>query len=452
MLSDTHMAVPSLVLLSLCYTARAAAPTTHHGVSEYEPGAGWETLTLTGTQQRVDSNRTIPANTSLRFVDGGGFFVEAGATLTIEGDLTGAPLQQIFAGPGAIRFAAGAVERVLPQWFGCKANGKMDCTVPVQKAIDSIWATNNGMIGQTDGQNGQGGGEIYFPTGIYPVKGITGGSFMTFRGANQKSSIISTCFNCGDPKFPASAPAGPCACVGDKVQSPGQIPGTCNCTAALALHEGKFSSWAEADTNGPDGFQLDRIAVVNSGPPTEANGIQAFGYTRELSLTNFYVSGYMIGVFVPWGLALQFTSGYIECMGCNTPTAIARLAKGDNPNWCDPYANGTIALKVGDGAQWNASCDPSTTPCNPYDITGAATTITIIDVYFVNMQTGLYIVGGPFTLIRPMFEDGEVGIRSWGHGQPRATLSLDTTIGRHCLSFLSRDLLPFTYTLILMSY
>ena len=171
MLSDTHMAVPSLVLLSLCYTARAAAPTTHHGVSEYEPGAGWETLTLTGTQQRVDSNRTIPANTSLRFVDGGGFFVEAGATLTIEGDLTGAPLQQIFAGPGAVRFAAGAVERVLPQWFGCKANGKMDCTVPVQKAIDSIWATNNGMIGQTDGQNGQGGGEIYFPTGIYGGEG-----------------------------------------------------------------------------------------------------------------------------------------------------------------------------------------------------------------------------------------------------------------------------------------
>ena len=84
--------------------------------------------------------------------------------------------------------------------------------------------------------------------------------------------------------------------------------------------------------------------VVNVGPASEANGIQAFGYTRELTLSNFYVQGYKIGVFVPWGLALQFTSGYIECHSCNTPTALARLQQGDSPTWCDAEANGTVAM------------------------------------------------------------------------------------------------------------
>ena len=37
-----------------------------------------------------------------------------------------------------------------------------------------------------------------------------------------------------------------------------------------------------------------------------------------------------------------------------------------NPYRCDPEANGTISLKIGDGAGWNATCAANTsTGCNP---------------------------------------------------------------------------------------
>ena len=226
---------------------------------------GWETVTVTGPQQTVvAANRSIAVNQSLRFADGGGFFINAGVTLTINGDLADAPLQQVFAGPGRVRFGAGAVERVLPQWFGCHATGKMDCTDAVQSAIDSVQHWSGGDDGLAFPRSWPGGGEIFFPAGAYPVRGITAGSFIALRGANQKASVIVTCFNCGDPAFPAPAKSGPCECVGDEVQSPGQIPSTCNCTAALALRDGEFTSWAEKDTKGPDGFNLDGLAVSTS--------------------------------------------------------------------------------------------------------------------------------------------------------------------------------------------
>ena len=90
--------------------------------------------------QRTDvaQNRTIPTGTALSFTNGGAFVVAAGVTLTINGSLT-APAQHIFDGPGRVRFAPdSAVDRVLPQWFGAKPGGSADCTLAVQRAIESI--------------------------------------------------------------------------------------------------------------------------------------------------------------------------------------------------------------------------------------------------------------------------------------------------------------------------
>ena len=44
-----------------------------------------------------------------------------------------------------------------------------------------------------------------------------------------------------------------------------------------------------------------------------------------------------VGVFVPWGLNIELTNGCLGGHSCNTPTALARLAKG-LPQWCDPRA------------------------------------------------------------------------------------------------------------------
>ena len=86
----------------------------------------------------VAQNRTIPTGTALSFTNGGAFVVAAGVTLTINGSLT-APAQHIFDGPGRVRFAPdSAVDRVLPQWFGAKPGGSADCTLAVQRAIESI--------------------------------------------------------------------------------------------------------------------------------------------------------------------------------------------------------------------------------------------------------------------------------------------------------------------------
>ena len=71
-------------------------------------------------------------------------------------------------------------------------------------------------------------------------------------------------------------------------------------------------------------------------------------------------------------------------------------------------------MKIGDGAGWNATCAKDTsTGCNPVIFSAACTTVTISDTYFTNTQTGLYLVGSPVAVIRPIFEDGEVGIKSW---------------------------------------
>ena len=106
------------------------------------PASGWQALEVS---QRTDvaQNRTIPAGTALSFANGGAFVVAAGVTLTINGSLT-APAQHIFDGPGRVRFAPDSpVDRVLPQWFGAKPGGSADCTLAVQRAIESVQAVTD---------------------------------------------------------------------------------------------------------------------------------------------------------------------------------------------------------------------------------------------------------------------------------------------------------------------
>jgi len=182
----------------------------------------WKTLEI-DKDVPVPSNQTIPSTTHLRFLNGGCFVVAAGATLTIEGSLD-APLQQVFAGDGAVRLGT-KTARVFPEWFGAVSTpispqqprpliaGSQQrhrhhrapttaVTVPpgsspipgdenalaIQMAIDSV-----GSAGQdvSDG-NCQGGGEIYFSPGIYDLgsTGVSVGTCTTLSGGNAAASIL----------------------------------------------------------------------------------------------------------------------------------------------------------------------------------------------------------------------------------------------------------------------
>jgi hypothetical protein len=86
----------------------------------------------------LEADTVGPPNRHLLFCAGGCVRQSKHFTLFIRGPLT-APALPIFAGfaPGEIRLGAGVVDGALPQWWGAKANGQMDDTLPLQCALDS---------------------------------------------------------------------------------------------------------------------------------------------------------------------------------------------------------------------------------------------------------------------------------------------------------------------------
>ena len=98
-------------------------------------------LTISSKRVVTQKNFTIPRTTLLVFEMGGSFFLEAGASVTIEGEMT-APKFTIFQGPaaGSVRFGCcpGLVTEAYPQWWGSQTDGATDDTAAIQAALDSF--------------------------------------------------------------------------------------------------------------------------------------------------------------------------------------------------------------------------------------------------------------------------------------------------------------------------
>ncbi|MFX0194553.1 MAG: glycosyl hydrolase family 28-related protein [Candidatus Hodarchaeota archaeon] len=107
------------------------------------------------TTYTLNTSETITSNISLYAMNGAQIAIASGVTLTINGPFH-AGTHQVFSctGTGTVVFGNGAVEKVLPQWFGATADGSTDDTTAIQKAADAV--CNAGV-------------NLYFPTGKYKI-------------------------------------------------------------------------------------------------------------------------------------------------------------------------------------------------------------------------------------------------------------------------------------------
>lgn len=98
-------------------------------------GANQKTL-LINKQSNVTANKTVPANVTLRFIQGGSLNISNGITATINGDVD-AGLYTIFewTGTGKVDFGDGSVKEVFPEWWGIDGT---DDDIEIQKAITAF--------------------------------------------------------------------------------------------------------------------------------------------------------------------------------------------------------------------------------------------------------------------------------------------------------------------------
>lgn len=96
-------------------------------------GARESTLTIY-KQYNVTDDLVIPANVTLRFLQGGSLNISNTKTVTINGYVE-AGLFQIFEGSGAVSFGKGCVNQLELQWFGAVSG--TDCTTAFCNALDA---------------------------------------------------------------------------------------------------------------------------------------------------------------------------------------------------------------------------------------------------------------------------------------------------------------------------
>ena len=112
------------------------------GVARGRPVSAWISIIVDGYQP-VAANRTIPADQSVRFENGGSFQVAAGVTLTIEGSLDGAPMQKIFGGAGTVLLGT-RTPWVHPEWWGASA-------APIAPEFRSLGTAARGLSSSSAG-------------------------------------------------------------------------------------------------------------------------------------------------------------------------------------------------------------------------------------------------------------------------------------------------------------
>uniref|UniRef100_A0A6M3IPE9 Putative pectate lyase n=1 Tax=viral metagenome TaxID=1070528 RepID=A0A6M3IPE9_9ZZZZ len=126
---------------------------------------------------------TIPSNITLMLEPGAKLDIDSGATLTINGPFE-AGLRQTFSGAGVVRFGAGSVSRVYPQWWGVLPDGTDDSTA-AGLAKDAAVAS---------------GAALFFPPGTYTLSLSLDADDdnLTIEGADQKNTIIDAKDNATD--------------------------------------------------------------------------------------------------------------------------------------------------------------------------------------------------------------------------------------------------------------
>lgn len=107
-------------------------------------GARESTITIF-KQYAVTVDTTVPANITLKFLQGGSFTITGGKTLTINGHVE-AGLYQIFEGAGSVSFGHGSIKEAYPQWWGAVADGVNDDLASIQAAIDVLGAYEGGIV------------------------------------------------------------------------------------------------------------------------------------------------------------------------------------------------------------------------------------------------------------------------------------------------------------------
>lgn len=95
-------------------------------------GASEKTL-LIPNQQNVETDKTVPANITLKFMQGGTLNISDTKTVTINGHIE-AGLYQIFEGDGSVSFGVGAIREAYPQWWGAKGDGATDDSAAITAA------------------------------------------------------------------------------------------------------------------------------------------------------------------------------------------------------------------------------------------------------------------------------------------------------------------------------
>ena len=78
----------------------------------------------------ITSSVSIPSTILVDPIPGGGFTISSSQTLTIGKMAKTAPFQ-IFSGSGAVAFSVGAVEYVLPEWWGAIGDDSTDCRAAI---------------------------------------------------------------------------------------------------------------------------------------------------------------------------------------------------------------------------------------------------------------------------------------------------------------------------------
>lgn len=261
---------PAMVTLALVillgWTAAGIRAQELSGASfKVPPGQAYKTVIIS-KPIRVRGDVVVPANVSLRFEHGGVLDVAERITLTINGSIE-APLQPVFQGPGKVRFGPGRVERVFPQWWGARGDGKGDNTAAIQSAIDSIR-----------------GGIVFFPAGRYMTRGVTTQSNITFQGEGPGASTMQFTPDAG-------------ACI--------TLPKDCS------------------------SFRLQDMSLRGRGANT-AYGIDGTNeYVRYFSMRNFFVTGFKIGIYIQQGMHISLDYGYVGCYGMGKANGTIGLKLGD---------------------------------------------------------------------------------------------------------------------------
>lgn len=90
------------------------------------------TIAFPAGSYRVAASHVVPGSVAVDAVAGAQFNVDAGATLTVEGEFSGSPTQH-FTGPGTVKLAG--TGRIRPEWYGAVRSTTVDSSAAIQAAV-----------------------------------------------------------------------------------------------------------------------------------------------------------------------------------------------------------------------------------------------------------------------------------------------------------------------------